>query len=40
MEAGVSASLSDVAAIGPTYGGQFNNRETDRGIRGALAITF
>jgi uncharacterized protein with beta-barrel porin domain len=40
VEAGVSANLSDRAAIGLTYGGQFSNRETDHGIRGTLAITF
>jgi outer membrane autotransporter protein len=40
VEAGVSANLSDAAAIGLTYGGQFSNRETDHGIRGTLAITF
>jgi outer membrane autotransporter protein len=39
-EAGVSANLSDSAAIGLTYGGQFSNRETDHSIRGTLAITF
>jgi outer membrane autotransporter protein len=39
-EAGVSINLSDTAALGLTYGGQFSNRETDHSIRGTLAITF
>jgi outer membrane autotransporter protein len=40
VEAGISANLSDSAAIGLTYGGQFSNRETDHGIRGTLAVSF
>jgi outer membrane autotransporter protein len=40
VEAGLGFDLSNRAAIGLTYGGQFSDRETDHSVRGTLSVAF
>jgi outer membrane autotransporter protein len=40
VEVGLDFAITQGAAFGITYGGQFSSEETDHGVRGTLAITF
>lgn len=40
VEAGISANITEAAAVNLTYGAQFGGTESNNGIRGTLAVAF